>query len=38
MLCGRFFWRFWEAAMTEMLVAVLVTACVVNVAFLLGHL
>ena len=38
MLCGRFFLRSLEPAMTKMLVAVLVTACALNMAFLLGHL
>jgi hypothetical protein len=30
--------QLWEPAMVKMLVAVLMTACVVNVACLLGHL
>jgi hypothetical protein len=38
MLCGRFFPALLEPAMNKLLVAVLVTACAVNVACLLGHL
>jgi hypothetical protein len=38
MLCGRFFFRRLEPAMTKMLAAALLTAFVVNVACLLGHL
>jgi hypothetical protein len=38
MLCRRFYRWFLEPAMNKMLVAVLVTACALNMAFLLGHL
>ncbi len=38
MLRGRFFKRFSEPAMYNMLVVALFTACVVNVACLCGHL
>jgi len=38
MLAGRFFSAVLEPAMNRMLVAVLVTACAVNMALLLGHL
>jgi hypothetical protein len=38
MLCGRFFSRLLEPAMTKMLAAALLTAFAVNVACLLGHL
>jgi hypothetical protein len=38
MLCRRFYRRSLEPAMNKMLVAVLVTACAVNMACLFGHL
>jgi hypothetical protein len=38
MLCGRFFPALLEPAMTKLLVAVLITACTVNVACLFSHL
>ncbi len=38
MLCGRFFRRLLEPPMNVILVVALMTACMVNVACLLGHL
>ena len=38
MLCGRFFPALLEPAMNKLLVAVLMTACTVNMACLLSHL
>jgi hypothetical protein len=38
MLCWRFYRRLGEPAMNKMLVAVLLTACAVNMACLFGHL
>ncbi len=38
MLCGRFFLMLLEPAMNKMLAAALLSAFVVNIACLLGHL